>query len=308
LALLYKSEAERGHIWQALFAKHLPEVEFRVWPEIGPPEDVRFLAAWEPSADLLEKLPKLEVLFSVGAGIDHFDLTRVPEHVTVVRMIEPQLTRSMAEYIVMAVLALHRNLVNYIDAQRTQRWEQIELVPAEKRRVGIMGLGNLGLAAIETLRPFGFELAGWSRSPRTIAGVHCYVGQQSLPEFLACTDILVCLLPLTEETRGILCRDTFALLPPGAALINVARGAHLIEQELLAALDGGQIGAAVLDVFLEEPLPANHPFWTHPRVILTPHRASHTDAATGGRALLDNLRRYLAGEPMQGLVRRDLGY
>lgn len=308
MALLYKSTPERGSIWKALFAEQMPRLEFRIWPEVGRPEDVHYLAAWEPPAELLESLSNLEVLFSIGAGIDHFDLSRVPEHVTVVRMIEPRLTESMAEYVVMSVLALHRNLIGYIAAQREGRWAPLEVTPAGQRRVGIMGLGNLGLAAIEALRPFGFELAGWSRSPRTIAGVRCYLGSQSLPEFLARTDIVICLLPLTDETRGILCRNTFAMLPPGAGLINVGRGGHLIEKDLLVALEEGQIAAAVLDVFQEEPLPAGHPFWSHPKILLTPHRASHTDATTGGEALLDNLRRHLAGEPMHGVIRRDLGY
>lgn len=308
MVLLYKSEAERGRVWKALFAKHVPELEFRIWPDVGSPQEVRYLAAWEPSIELLGSLPNLEVCFSVGAGIDHIDLSRVPENVTVVRMIDPSLTGSMSEYVIMAVLALHRNLAVYIEAQRESRWAPLNIVPARERRVGVMGLGNLGLAAIDALRPFGFDLAGWSRTQRTIVSVDCYAGSQSLPQFLARTDILVCLLPLTDDTRGILCRNTFSMLPVGARLINVGRGGHLVERDLLAALDEDHIGAAFLDVFQEEPLPTDHPFWNHPRIIVTPHRASHTDATTGGYAVLDNLRRHLAGEPMRGLIRRDLGY
>lgn len=258
--------------------------------------------------ELLDSLPNLEVLFSVGAGVDHIDLSRVPERVTVVRMIDPSLTASMTQYVIMAVLALHRNLVDHIAAQRDSRWAPVGILPAGQLRVGIMGLGNLGLAAIDALRPFGFDLAGWSRTERTISGVDCYAGSESLPAFLARTDILVCLLPLTDETRGILCRCTFHMLPTGARLVNVGRGGHLIEVDLLEALNEGRIGAAVLDVFDNEPLRVDHPFWSHPRILVTPHRASHTDATTGGCALLDNLRRHLVGEPMQGVIRRDLGY
>jgi glyoxylate/hydroxypyruvate reductase A len=308
LVLLYKSEPERGRIWRALLAEHLPQLEFRKWPEVGQPEDIRYLAAWEPSAELLEGLPNLEVLFSVGAGIDHIDLAHVPDHVSVVRMIDPTLTQSMTEYVVMAVLALHRNLVDYIDAQQRGRWAQQTIVAAAQRRIGIMGLGNLGLAAIDALRGFGFDLAGWSRRQRTIEGVDCYAGPEALPAFLGRTDILVCLLPLTRETRGILCGRTFGMLAPGAGVINVGRGAHLVEPDLLAALEDGSVGAAVLDVFEEEPLSDTHPFWSHPRIIVTPHRASRTGAATGAQALLENLRRHLAGKPMHGLVRRELGY
>jgi len=308
LVLLYKSEPERGRIWQALLAKHLPQLEFRTWPDVGESEDIRYLAAWEPSAELLKSLPNLEVLFSVGAGIDQFDVARVPDQVEIVRMVDPGLTQSMTEYVVMAVLALHRNLVDYIDAQRRGCWRQQGIVAARERRVGIMGLGNLGLAAIDSLRQFGFDLAGWSRTPKTVRGVDCFAGSGSLAAFLGRTDILICLLPLTHKTRGILCRSTFSMLPRGAGVINVGRGGHLVEPDLLSALEEGSVGAAVLDVFEEEPLPAGHPFWSHPRIVVTPHRASHTGATTGGQALLENLRRHLAGEPMHGLIRRELGY
>jgi glyoxylate/hydroxypyruvate reductase A len=308
MTLLYKSEAERGRIWQALFREHEPDVGFRIWPDVGDPEAVRYLAVWEPSAELLESLPNLEVLFSVGAGVDQFDLSGIPDRVSVVRMIEPRLTQAMVEYVTMAVLALHRNLIDYVAAQRERRWAPVELTPGERRRVGIMGLGMLGRAAIEGLRPFGFPIAGWSRSRHQIEGVECFAGPEALPEFLARTDILVCLLPLTEDTRSILCRRTFAMLPEGAGLVNVGRGGHLVEPDLVEALDTGRMAGAIVDVMAEEPPPADHPFWDHPRILITPHMASNTDAEAGGHALLDNIRRHRRGEAMHGLVRRDLGY
>jgi glyoxylate/hydroxypyruvate reductase A len=308
VTFLYKSVPERGRVWQKLFADALPDLPFRVWPDIGDPADVRYLAAWQPSAELVRDLPNLEVLFSVGAGVDQLDLSGIPAHVAVVRMIEPRLTQAMAEYVAMSVLALHRNLIDYVAAQRERRWSPIELVPAEQRRVGIMGLGTLGLAAIEALRPFGFPLAGWSRSERSIPGVQCFAGPEALAGFLASTDILVCLLPLTDETRSILNRDLFALLPDGAGLINAARGGHLVESDLLEALERGGIAGAILDVMAEEPPPPSHPFWQHPRILITPHMASNTDAETGGRALLENVLRHRRSEPMHGLVRRELGY
>jgi glyoxylate/hydroxypyruvate reductase len=308
MTLLYKSEAARGRVWQSLFAARAPEVEFRIWPDVGAPEDIRYLAVWEPSAELLASLPNLEVLFSVGAGVDQFDLGTVPDHVQVVRMIEPRLTRGMAEYVAMTVLALHRNLIDYIAAQRERRWAAIGLVPAERRRIGIMGLGTLGRAAIEALRPFGFPIAGWSRSAHQIPGVEVHAGPESLRAFLARTDILVCLLPLTADTRGILDARTFAMLPIGAGLINVGRGGHLVESDLLDALETGRISAAVVDVLAEEPPPADHPFWGHQRILMTPHMASNTDAEAGGQALLDNILRHRRGEAMDGVVRRDRGY
>jgi glyoxylate/hydroxypyruvate reductase A len=308
LALLYKAEAQRGRVWKELFIREAPLIDFRLWPDVGDAAEVRYLAVWEPSAELIGSLPNLEVIFSVGAGVDQFDLNLVPENVKVVRMIEPLLTQGMAEYAALATLALHRNLVDYVAAQRERCWQPIELIPAAQRRVSIMGLGTMGMAALDALRPFGFPLAAWSRSERAVDGVECYAGSEALDAFLERSDILVCLLPLTSETRGILYRETFDKLPRGAALINAGRGGHLVEQDLLRALDEGQISTAILDVLAEEPPPSDHPFWRHPRVLITPHMASNTSAECGGRALLDNVLRHQRGEPMVGVVRRELGY
>lgn len=308
MTLLYKADPERGRAWQALFAQTAPELTFKLWPEIGNPAEVRYLAAWQPSADLIADLPNLEVIFSIGAGVDQFDLGDVPQSVAIVRMIEPGIAAAMVEYAVFATLALHRHMLGYIDAQQHALWQPIRLVPATERRVGVMGLGNLGCAVIERLKLFGFPLAGWSRSEHAIEGVDCYAGSGALPPFLARTDILICLLPLTAETSGILCRESFAMLPKGAGIINVGRGGHLQENDLLEALDNGHLSGAVLDVMAHEPPVADHVFWHDPRILLTPHIASMTQAESGARALIDNIRRHLAGEPMRGLVRRDLGY
>lgn len=308
MTLLYKSTPGRGRVWKELFARHAPGIEFRIWPDVGDARDIRYLAAWEPSAELIAALPNLQVIFSVGAGVDQFDLSLIPERVTVVRMIEPLLTQGMAEYVAMCSLALHRNLIDYVANQRERRWAPIDLTPAGERRVSVMGLGTMGMAAIDALRPFGFRLAGWSRSKRSIDGVECFSGEESFDAFLNRSDILVCLLPLTAETRGILCRRTFEKLPRGAGLINAGRGGHLVEQDLLRALDEGHVAAAILDVLADEPPPADHPFWHHSRILITPHMASNTSAKCGGRSLLDNVLRHQRGEPIVGVVRRDIGY
>ncbi|WP_044563576.1 glyoxylate/hydroxypyruvate reductase A [Azospirillum sp. B4] len=308
MSVLYKSEIDRGRAWQALFADHAPDIGFHLWPEMGDPAAIRYLAAWAPTADIFAALPNLEVLFSIGAGVDQLDLSQVPPSVAVVRMVEAGLTEGMVEYAVFATLALHRRVIEYISDQRQGRWQPARLVPPAQRRVGVMGLGVLGQAVLARLSAFGFPLLGWSRTPHAIAGVDCYAGRGQLPDFLAQCDVLICLLPLTPETRGILCRETFDRLPQGAGLINAGRGGHLIESDLLDALDGGRLAGAVLDVLNSEPPPADHPFWRHPKILLTPHVASMTTADTGGQALLDNIRRHQAGIPMQGLIRRDLGY
>lgn len=308
MTLLYKADRDRGIEWRSLFAELAPDIAFRLWPEVGAPEDVRYLAAWQTPPDLLASLPSLEVLFSTGAGVDQFDLTRLPEQVKLVRLIDPGIIAGMVEYVAWAALTLHRDMPDYFVAQREGRWAPAPLVPADRRRIGVMGLGELGQAALAALRPFGFQLAGWNRNPRPIEGVRGFVGRAELPAFLAECDILICLLPLTPETRGILCRETLAQLPKGAGLVNAGRGGHLVEADLLAALDSGQISAAVLDVTAAEPPPKGHPFFSHPKVLLTPHIAAMTHAESGARAVLANIRRHESGAPMHGLVARERGY
>lgn len=308
MALLYTSDPERGHIWRAIFAADAPDIAFFDPSQPYDPAAIRYLAAWAPSAELLASLPNLEILFSIGAGIDQFDMSVLPPHVRVVRMIEPGIAAGMVEYATMAVLALHRNLIDYREAQKDARWAPIKLKPAGERRIGVMGIGNLGQAVLQALKPFGFPLSGWSRSDAAIDGVDCHAGEAALPAFLSQCDILICLLPLTDETRGILCRDRLSQLPKGAALINVGRGPHLVEHDLLSLLDEQHLSGAMLDVTAPEPLPADHPFWAHPRIIITPHVASMTRPDGAARALIANIRRFAAGQPMDGEVARDRGY
>ena len=308
MTFLYKSATERGAAWARHFAAHAPEIPFRIWPDVGDPAAVRYLAAWTLPPDLGATFPNLEVLFCVGAGVDQLDLSQVPDSLPVVRMIEPGLVDGMVEYATLAVLAVHRHWPAYIAQQRERRWQTLPIRNAGTRSVGVMGLGVLGQAVVEKLRDFGFRCAGWGRSSRAIEGVDCYAGTESLPRFLARTDILVCLLPLTEATRGILGRPVFDALPKGAAVINAARGAHLVTQDLLAALESGQVSAAILDVTDPEPLPADHPLWTHPRVIVTPHVASQSQPESSAAAVLENVKRHRRGEPLVGLIDRSRGY
>ncbi len=307
MALVYKAEPKRGIAWARRFAAELPEIPFRLWPDIGAPEAVRFLVVWEPPADFAQ-FPNLEVVFSVGAGVDRIDTAALPAGVRIVRMIEPGLVAGMIEYVACAVLALHRGLPDYLARQRAGVWQADRTPLATARQVGVMGAGVLGRAVLEAMAPFGFGRAAWSRARRDIPGVRCFAGPDELPAFLGESDIVVCLLPLTAETRGILDASAFALLPRGAGLVNAGRGAHVVEPDLLAALDSGQVGAAILDVTAVEPLPAGHPFWSHPRVWLTPHVAADTRTDSGGDALIINLRRYLRGEPLEGEVDPARGY
>jgi glyoxylate/hydroxypyruvate reductase len=308
MTFLYKSDPVRGAVWAELFARKMPELPFRIWPEIGDPNEVRYLAAWQPPADLATRFPNLEVLFSTGAGIDHFDFSVIPEKLPVVRMVESGIIDGMVEYVTLSVLSIHRDWRTYIDQQRAGNWQVHRVHPASSRRIGVLGLGVLGRAVLESLCGFGFSCAGWSRSPQQIEGVECYAGQDGLQQFLARTDILICLVPLTDSTRGILSKPLFDRLPPGATVINVGRGGHLVQEDLLQALDEGRLGNAILDVCEPEPLPSDHPFWRHPKITLTPHIASMTQPETAVEAVLENIRRHREGLPMVGLVDRARGY
>lgn len=308
MGFVYKADPTRGAEWARLFRERMPELPFHVWPDTGNPAAVRFLATWRPPADVASLFPNLELLFSSGAGVDQFDMAALPPGLALVRMVEPGIIHAMVEYATLSVLALHRDFPAYREQQRAATWREIRVRPASTRRVGVMGLGVLGRAVLERLSAFGFALSGWSRSARTIPGVACHAGAGALPDFLAACDILVCLLPLTPETRGILDRRLFATLPRGAGLVNAGRGPHLVADDLLAALEDGQVSAALLDVADPEPLPPEHPFWRHPRIWLTPHIASQTQPETAVEAVIANLRRHAAGEPLVGVVDRGRGY
>ena len=308
MALLFKVDDDRGLSWKSLFEQHAPDIDVRLWPEIGEPAQVRYFAAWQPPQNLHERFPNLEVIFATSAGVDQFDLGELPGHIRVVRMLDPGIAQGMIEYACFAVLSLHRQIPTYLGQQRQNQWQEHPLVPPAKRSVGVMGLGNLGTAVLNSLRPFGFALSGWARSQKDIQGVRCFAGEQQLPAFLAQCDILICLLPLTDSTRGILNAKTFAAMPRGAQLINLGRGGHLIEDDLLDALDGGQLSHAIVDVLNAEPPGEQHPFWQHPRIWLTPHIGANTSPDTAFSVLLENIRRHQRGEVMDGLIERRKGY
>ncbi|AUG02465.1 glyoxylate/hydroxypyruvate reductase A [Pseudomonas sp. 09C 129] len=307
MALLYKADPVRGERWRALFAEQAPDIQWRAWPDLGNPEDIRYLAAWQAPDDL-SLLPNLEVLFALSAGVDQLDLARLPPDLPVVRLLDPGITRGMCEYASFAVLSLHRDMLRYRQQQLARCWQAHLLQPAAQRRVGVMGLGQQAQQILATLRPLGFALSGWARSAHRIDGVQCFAGNRQLPAFLSQCDILLCVLPLTEQTQGILDRTLFRQLPRGAALINMGRGGHLVEQDLLDALASGQLSGAVLDVLQQEPAPAEHPFWDHPQILLTPHIAAMTQPQSAFAVLLDNIRRHQRGEPMLGQIDRTQGY
>lgn len=297
--LLFKTDIDRGGDWLEAFAKADPDLKIALWPYDGDPEEIDYTLVWMPEPGVLKQFPNLKIIFSVGAGLDH--LRNDPElpDLPIVRMVEPGLTNGMTEYVTWAVLHLHRFMVDYHLQRLRHHWEEISQISSARRRVGILGMGHLGLDAAQRLRSFGFPLSGWTRTPREVEGVACYHGQEQLPEFLAQCDILVALLPHTAETDRILNAKAFAQMPKGAALVNAGRGGLVDEADLIAALDGGHLSGAVLDVFQEEPLPYQHPFWDHPRVVLTPHIASMTIPDSAAAEIVRQIHRFEAGEPLE---------
>ena len=309
MALLLKSEAGRGDSWRRALLAVDSGLDLRLWPEAGNPADIEYALVWFPPKGALKSYPNLKVIFSIGAGIDHLASDpELPKGVPIVRMVEPGLTAGMTEFVLMSVLYHHRFMLDYAEQRRNKVWREIDQVPPWDRRVGIMGLGVLGGDVVEKLVALSFDVAGWSRSPKDLPGVAGFHGPGGFIPFLNRSDILVCLLPLTAETTGILDARAFAALPEGAALVSVGRGPHVVEADLLAALETGRLGAATLDVFQTEPLAPESPFWDHPRVVLTPHVASLTIARTASEFVIDNIRRHQAGQPLLHAVDPGQGY
>lgn len=277
------------------------------------PADVHYAAVWKPAPGELAGFPNLRVIFNLGAGVDALMADKTLPTVPLVRVAVDDLTDRMAEYVVLHVLMHHRQELYLRESQRMKRWAPKHQWPANATSVGIMGLGVLGANAAEVLTRVGFRVAGWSRGERKIAGVDCFHGDAGFEPFLRRTDILVCLLPLTPDTQHVLNRGVFSKLnrssPMGApVLINAGRGGLQDEADILACLDDGTLGAASLDVFAQEPLPADSPFWTHPRVVLTPHNAADTDPDEISKYVARQIERYEAGGTLENVVDRKRGY
>lgn len=307
MAFLFNSDAARAAIFRQIFARELPDLQFYHSGECIDPEKVTYLLTWNVPDDV-SRFRNLEVLFSLGAGVDQFKPEIIPDHVKLVRMVEDGIIRMMQEYVVVGVLTLHREMLAYREQQRRGVWQALATSQATDRRVGFLGLGMLAQAAIDRLKPFGFPLAAWSRSKKVVEGVTCFHGDDQLGSFLSGTDILVCLLPLTAQTSGILNARLFSFLPVGARLLHVGRGPQLDQGALIEALDSGRLAAAMLDVTDPEPLPESHALWCHPKVIITPHIASVTQPHTAAQSVVENIRRHRAGKNTVGLVDRTLGY
>ena len=287
----------------------IPELDIRTQDDEARRNDIAYCIAWKPKPGTLRGFANLKVVFSMGAGVDGIvaDPT-YPAHVPLSRVVDDTLAQSMTEYVVLNVLSWHRRQRDWDALQRLKKWRTIASPRAEQVRVGILGLGVLGQAAATALKVLNYQLAGWSASPKQIPGVRSFAGQEGLAPFLSQTDILVCLLPLTPATGGILNATAFAQLPKGACIINCARGGHIIEHDLIAALDSGHLRGATLDVFQTEPLPDTSPLWTHPKIVVSPHVGASTDREAFMRHVADTIRRMDQNLPPENLVDFARGY
>ncbi|MYN05957.1 2-hydroxyacid dehydrogenase [Pseudoduganella aquatica] len=307
--LLHRADGQTEP-WIKDFARHLPGAEVVVWQgeQTAPPCD--YAITWAPPEAMLRDLAEVKAVFLTGAGADgilKFDAA-LPRNVPIVRLGDAGMGVQMAEYVTHAVLRYYRRFDEYEAQARAGQWSPLPQYNREDFAVGVLGMGVLGKRVLEALKEFGFPLRAWSRSAKTMEGVQCFHGEEGLDTFLRGARVAVCLLPLTPDTANILNRTNMSKLPQGAYLINVARGAHVAEPDLLTLVKSGHIAAATLDVFRNEPLPVQHPFWQEPRITITPHISALTLRRESVQQIAGKIRQMERGEPVADVINREHGY
>ena len=310
MAILLSTKAHTMQDWKAALLAVDPSLEIRMYPDAGNAAEIEAAVVWT-AHDMMElrRYPNLKLIVSMGAGVDH--LLRAPgppPGIPVARLKDVLLTSAMAEWVLLNVLRFHRQDPEYRALQQRKEWLELSAPSTAERRIGILGIGELGSASARVLTALGFPVMGWSRSAKTLPGVQTFHGADGLLAMAAQSDILICLLPLTPETRGVLNAKLLATLPRGAYVINGARGGHMVAEDMLAALDSGHIAGAALDVFEPEPLLPESRFWTHPKVFLTPHAASITIPSSVAPQVVENIHNMRAARPLINLVDFSLGY
>lgn len=310
MAILFKSGAGAAATWRREVLARLPGEDWREWPEVGDPDDIEFVLLFRAEPGMFRRFRNLKAILATGAGVDGIladpDL---PRDVPMARIVDPAMTQQMVQWTAYGVLHFHRWFAEYREQQARAEWRELETHESCPPVVGVLGCGEIGSEVARGLARLGFEARGWTRGPRDLgAEIRSYHGADGLDAMLDGCWFLICLLPLTPDTRGILNRDLFARMPRGAHVVNLARGGHLVQDDLLAALDSGQLRGAVLDVTDPEPLPAAHPLWRHPRVLLTPHVAGMTTPETAAAQVVVNIERVRAGEPLINAVDPARGY
>ena len=303
MAIVLISASQDIAQWRESFAALLPGVELRHWPDIGDADEIDMAIAWKAPEGALKSLPKLRLICSLGQGTDHlFRFDDLPPGVPITRLVDDSMRRQMTAYVIAAVTRRLCRMADYGPYQAEGEWHPLAAYDPAETTVGVLGLGALGRDVADKLVSLGFDVRGWSRNPAFIPGVECFTGKRSLAEMLGPCDMVCCLLPLTTETRGILDGIAFAAMKPGVYLINSARGGHVVEADLLAALKSGHLDGATLDVFEEEPLAADSPLWDHPKVTVTPHISAVTLVHSCAEQIAENYRRMKAGHPLLHVV------
>jgi glyoxylate/hydroxypyruvate reductase A len=292
--------------WLAGLRAALPQVEIEVWAPGAAPAD--YAVVWAPPQQFLDEQSQIKALFNIGAGVDALMKLKLPPKTMVVRLDDAGMSVQMAEYVCHALIRHFREFDHYAADVASAKWSYRKPRRRAECPVGIMGLGVLGQRVAQAVAQFEFPVNGWSRSAKQVQGVRCFAGQTQLPEFLAASKVLVCLLPLTDDTRDILRRETLSQLQSGGYVINVARGAHLVEEDLIPLIDSGHLAGATLDVFRQEPLPAAHPFWTYPKITVTPHTSARTLRDESIAQIVGKMRALERGEAVAGVVDRNKGY
>jgi len=309
MALLFLSHMDDPVAWRAELEPRVPDLDFRVWPDTGPIEDIDIALAWRPPPGELARYPNLRAIIALGAGVDQFMTDPdFPRHLPLARIVDPELTFAMSEYVLLAVLRHHRGFDVCERDQRARQWNFREPPVTARRSVGIMGLGQLGADAARRLADHGFRVRGWSRTPRRLEGIETFHGSDGLDTFLSGSEILVCLLPLTPATRNILDQARLSRLPAGSFVINPSRGDLLVEEDLVTLLDSGHLAGATLDVFRHEPLPADSPLWDRDDVLVTPHIASIPYPHSSAPQVAENIARARRGDPLLNPVDPGIGY
>lgn len=292
--------------WLDELSQALPGAQLSAWQPGAPPAD--YAVVWQPPQQLLDEQSQLKAVFNLGAGVDALLKLQWPPQLPLVRIDDGGMAVQMAEYVSHALIRHFRGLDQYDEQQRAGEWKMHRTRQRSEFPVGVMGLGVLGERVARAVAQFDFPVRGWSRSPKQIEGVQCFSGEQGFRDFLAATRVLVNLLPLTPETQNIIHHGTLAQLKPQAYVINVARGAHLVEEDLLAQIDSGHVAGATLDVFRTEPLPPEHPFWKHPKISVTPHSSANTMRHASVAQIAAKIEAFERGESVAGLVDIGRGY
>jgi glyoxylate/hydroxypyruvate reductase A len=308
--LIYGLDKRIGNaqLWRDTFAEQIAGLEIRIWPDNGDPAEVEYLAFMAPDFDAIPELPNLKAMFSRSAGVEAFiNHPKLPK-APLGKIEPPGGDPMMTEYVVMHVLRFHREMPKYEEAQRNREWLRTRIVRPEERRIGFLGYGMMAKAPALVLQSLGFPVSAWVRSPKPGAEVPIFHGPDQIEPFLKQTDIAVCLLPLTRETEGILCARTFAMMPKGAMVINIGRGGHVVEKDLIAALDSGQLSYAALDALKPEPLPPDHPLWQHPKVTVMPHVARRPTVPQLVAEIGKNIRSVEAGGGLLQEIDKTMGY